>query len=182
MVLIASSTFWPSRRTPKTTSSEIEVALRSSRTRTTVPSRIKRTTSSLARLRLFQASQSVRIFLHVRANHVLAHRAAEQGRQRTLDPTRVGAGQVGTRDQRLDLAGHPGVAGQRRAAPFLAAAAGRHPGARHAHRPRASPLNRMSRGTGAHASRSGRPSAHLPPARSDHAPAPPSVPAAVAPR
>jgi hypothetical protein len=36
MLLIASRTFWPSARTPMTTSSEIEVALRSSRTRTTV--------------------------------------------------------------------------------------------------------------------------------------------------
>jgi hypothetical protein len=33
MLLIASSTFWPSARTPRTTRSEIEVALRSSRTR-----------------------------------------------------------------------------------------------------------------------------------------------------
>ena len=37
MFLTASNTFWPSARTPMTTSSEI--ALRSSRTRTTVPSR-----------------------------------------------------------------------------------------------------------------------------------------------
>jgi len=41
--LTANSTFCPSRRTPKTTKSEMFVALRSSRTRTTVPSRIKRT-------------------------------------------------------------------------------------------------------------------------------------------
>ena len=46
MLLIASSTFWPSARTPITTSSEIEVALRSSRTRTTVPSRMSRTIGS----------------------------------------------------------------------------------------------------------------------------------------
>ncbi len=40
--LTASSTFWPSWRTPSTTSSTIEAALRSSLTRTTVPSRIRR--------------------------------------------------------------------------------------------------------------------------------------------
>ena len=39
--LIARSTFWPSARTPMTASSEIDVASRSSRTRTTVPSRMK---------------------------------------------------------------------------------------------------------------------------------------------
>src|SRR5437762_10015587 len=33
MLLIASNTFWPSAHTPRTTSSEMEVALRSSRTR-----------------------------------------------------------------------------------------------------------------------------------------------------
>ena len=43
MFLTASSTFWPPSRTPSTTSSTIEVAFRSSRTRTTVPSRITRT-------------------------------------------------------------------------------------------------------------------------------------------
>jgi hypothetical protein len=48
MLLIASSTFWASARTQRITSSEIEVALRSSRTRTTVPSRIRRTIGSPA--------------------------------------------------------------------------------------------------------------------------------------
>src|SRR6516225_6968101 len=43
MFLMANSIFWPSSRTPSTTKSTIEVALRSSRTRTTVPSRIRRT-------------------------------------------------------------------------------------------------------------------------------------------
>ncbi len=46
--------FWPSWRTPSTTSSTIEVALRSSLTRTTVPSRIKRTIGSAASERAFQ--------------------------------------------------------------------------------------------------------------------------------
>ena len=43
MLLIASSIFWPSARTPSAISNEIEVALLSSRTRATVPSRISRT-------------------------------------------------------------------------------------------------------------------------------------------
>ena len=62
----ASSTFCPSRLTPSTTSSEIAVDLRSSRTLTTVPSRISRTMSSPARSRLFQLSQSALIFLQTR--------------------------------------------------------------------------------------------------------------------
>jgi hypothetical protein len=66
MLLIASNTFWPSARTPRTTSSEIEVALRSSRTRTTVPSRIRRTIGSSASERVFQASQSLFTLRQVR--------------------------------------------------------------------------------------------------------------------
>ncbi len=66
MFLIDSSTFCPSRRTPSTTSSEMLVAFRSSRTRTTVPSRIRRTTSSPARSRRVHASQSVRSLRQVR--------------------------------------------------------------------------------------------------------------------
>ena len=75
MFFAAKSTFCPSRRTPSTTSSEMLVALRSKRTRTTVPSRIRRTVASPAqalspretpRSRPFQASQSVLAFLHVR--------------------------------------------------------------------------------------------------------------------
>ena len=58
MDLIASSTFWPSARTPSATSSETEVAFLSSRTRATVPSRINRTIGSSASERPFQASQS----------------------------------------------------------------------------------------------------------------------------
>jgi hypothetical protein len=51
---------------PSTTSNEIDVALRSSRTRTTVPSRISRTTSSSASERWHHASQSVCTFRQVR--------------------------------------------------------------------------------------------------------------------
>src|SRR5260370_27199492 len=63
-VLTASSTFWPSSRTPSTTRSEIDVAFLSSRTRTTVPSRIKRTIGSSASERLFHTSQSPCTFRH----------------------------------------------------------------------------------------------------------------------
>ena len=72
------------------------------------------------------------------ADHVLAHRAPEQRGQRALHPARVGAGQVGAGDQRLDLPGQPGVARQRGAAPLpRAAVLGPQPGARHGdlHRP-----------------------------------------------
>src|SRR5580658_8666662 len=62
----ASNTFWPSSRTPSTTSSEIDVAFLSSRTRTTVPSRIKRTIGSSASERLFHASQSPCTLRHTR--------------------------------------------------------------------------------------------------------------------
>jgi len=67
------------------------------------------------------------------ADHVFAHLSLEQRGQRTLDPARVGAGQVGARDQRLHLSGYPGVAGQSGAAPFLGASAlVPHPRAGHA--------------------------------------------------
>jgi len=66
MLRTASNTFCPSRRMPSTTSSEIDVALRSSRTRTTVPSRISRTTSSSASERRHHAVQSVCTFRQVR--------------------------------------------------------------------------------------------------------------------
>ena len=49
---------WPSCRTPSATRSEIDVAFLSSRTRTTVPSRMSRTIGSSFRERAFQASQS----------------------------------------------------------------------------------------------------------------------------
>jgi hypothetical protein len=58
MFLTANRTFWPSCLTPRPTSKEIEVDFLSSRTRTTVPSRIKRMIGSPARDRLFQTSQS----------------------------------------------------------------------------------------------------------------------------
>src|ERR1700739_4091980 len=65
-VLDGQQHLWPSSRTPSTTSSTIEVAFRSSRTRTTVPSRIKRMIGSSASGRAFQASQSALTFRHTR--------------------------------------------------------------------------------------------------------------------
>src|SRR5215468_356493 len=58
--------FLASSRTPSTTSSTIAVAFRSSRTRTTVPSRIRRMIGSSANERAFQASQSPFTFRHTR--------------------------------------------------------------------------------------------------------------------
>ena len=93
MFLTASNTFWPSARTPMTTSSEIDVALRSSRTRTTVPSRISRTIGSAASERAFQASQSPFTFRHTRLTMSLLtvppNRAASARRtRRVLVPAR----------------------------------------------------------------------------------------------
>ena len=69
-----------------------QLALRSSRTRTTVPSRMSRTIGSSASERAFQA-----LALHLAprpAHRVLADRSAEQGRECPADPARIGAGQV----------------------------------------------------------------------------------------
>lgn len=59
-------TFCPSRRTPIAARTEMFVAFRSSRVRITVPSRIRRTMSSSARLRAHQASQSTLTFRQAR--------------------------------------------------------------------------------------------------------------------
>ena len=67
MLLIASNIFWPSARTPSATSNEIEVALLSSRTRATVPSRISRTIGSSASERAFQAFLVRRLALRSRS-------------------------------------------------------------------------------------------------------------------
>ena len=61
-------------RTPMTTRSEMEVALRSSRTRTTVPSRMSRTIGSSASERAFHASQSPFTLRQVRHRVLVRHR------------------------------------------------------------------------------------------------------------
>src|SRR5512132_2508136 len=93
MFFTASSTFWPSRRTPRTTRSEIDVAFLSSRTRTTVPSRINRTMSSSARGRFDQASQSVFTFRQMRltASLSIAPLNSAASARRTPPPQRYSA-------------------------------------------------------------------------------------------
>ena len=75
------------------TSSEMAVGLRSSRTRTTVPSRINRTIGSSASERAFQASQSLFTLRHTRLTVSLptapANRALSARRtRRVLVPAR----------------------------------------------------------------------------------------------
>ena len=66
MLLIASNTFLPTARTPRTTSSEIEVALRLSRTRTTVAVEDHAHDRILDQRADVQASQSLFTLRHVR--------------------------------------------------------------------------------------------------------------------
>src|SRR5512143_2049910 len=117
MFFTTSSTFWPSRRTPRTTSSEIDVAFLSSRTRTTVPSRISRTMSSVARGRFDQvpnpSSPSA-----TPGSPCPCRQHPEQRRERPADPAGVGAGEIGSGDQRLHLPGHAGISGQHLALPL----------------------------------------------------------------
>jgi hypothetical protein len=131
MFLTANSTFWPSSRTPSTTKSTIEVAFRSSRTRTTVPSRIKRMIGSSASEREFQASQSAFTFRHTRLT-VSTDCTAKHGRKRPAHPTRIGSGKIGACNQRIGLLGSPLVSPQRLALPFACLARrGVEPGPRH---------------------------------------------------
>ena len=118
----ANSTFLPSRRTPMATRREIDVALLSSLTRTTVPSRMRRMIGSLATDRLFQPSQSPLTLRHVRLTMSLptplANTAARARRPSAthpsscarwslgqLRPPRVGPGQIGRGDQCLSSLG-----------------------------------------------------------------------------
>jgi hypothetical protein len=101
MLLTASNAFWPSTRTPMTTSSEIAVALRSSRTRITVPSRMSHTIGSSANERASHASQSLFTLRHTRLTVSLPTAPWKQRAQRPPHPARVGAGQVAASDQRV---------------------------------------------------------------------------------
>jgi hypothetical protein len=79
----------------------MEVALRSSRTPTIVPSRMSRTIGSSASARTFHR---VSIALHLApdpAHRVLADRAGEQGTDRAAHTARVGAGKISAGDQRI---------------------------------------------------------------------------------
>src|SRR6516165_4476041 len=129
--LTASSTFWPSSRTPSTTRSTIEVAFRSSRARTTVPSRTKRTIGSSASEWAFQASQSVLTLRHTRltVSLLIAPPNTATSARRTRA---VGSGKISAGNQRIGLPGSPLVGPQRRALPLACLAVPAvEPGTRH---------------------------------------------------
>src|SRR5438552_14167492 len=115
--LTASSTFWPSWRTPSTTSSTIEVALRSTLTRTTVPS-----DQADDRFRGERAGiPGIPIGLHLSphpAHRIFADRTAKHRGEPPAYPTGVGAGQIGAGNQRIGLLVAPLVSPQRLALPF----------------------------------------------------------------
>jgi hypothetical protein len=137
---------------------EMDVAFLSSRTRTTVPSRINQTIGSSASERPFQASQSpftlhqpsagyskaapAGTFSLLRpADRVLPHGAAEQSRERPADPARVGPGKIGSGDQRVGPFGAPLVGRNGRILPLGRLAIRRfqtRPGHTHRHRPEGS--------------------------------------------
>ena len=94
MLLIASRTFCPSCLTPSATRSEIEVAFLSSRTRTTVPSRMRRMIGSAASERAFQASP-----VEGSTDYILADRPGESRFRRAAHSARVGPGKLSTGDQ-----------------------------------------------------------------------------------
>ena len=131
MFLIASTTFCPSRRMPSAIRSEMAVALLSSRTLTTVPSRISRTMSSPARSRFCQASQAERVRCHARLTMSLPTLAGEQAAQRTAHPAGVHPGEIGLGDQSLGTMAEPLVGRQERALPFTLSRSIVQPGARH---------------------------------------------------
>src|SRR6516164_7234552 len=138
---------------PSTTSSTIEVALRSTRACTTVPSRIRRVIGSSASERAFQASQSAFTFRHTRLTVSLliappntaasARRTRRPPTQphsrivverpiRRIDGAAVGAGKIGAGDQRIGPLGSPLVSPQCRAFPLgCLALRSVKPGARH---------------------------------------------------
>src|SRR5258706_10565158 len=121
--LIARRTFWPSWRTPRTTSSEMDVALRSSRTRTTVPSRINRTIGSSARA----AIPRVPVALHLApdpAHDILADRSTKQRAQCAAHTARIGACQISARDQRVGSQRAALISAQGLALPFRRLAVG----------------------------------------------------------
>src|SRR5271168_2152304 len=115
-----------------TTSSEIEVALRSSRTRTTVPSRISRTIGSSASEREFHASQSPFTLRHTRLTVSLPTSPPNTLRSARRTPARIGAGKIHTGDQRIGSPRAALIIPQHLALPFRRLAAGSvQPGARH---------------------------------------------------
>ena len=116
MALTASSTFWPSVRTPTATKSEIAVALRSSRTHP-VPSRISRTIGSSASARAFQAS--LRSSPCARRGSPCPCRPRRRtGRRARGGHDAVGAGEIAAGDQRVGSECSPLISPQRAALPL----------------------------------------------------------------
>ena len=137
MFFTASRTFCPSRLMPRTTSSEIDVALRSSRTRTTVPSRMRRTIVFVGEITLVPGVPVGLDLAPHAADRVFADGAAEEGRQRTADTTRIATGEIATGDQSFDLLRAPSIGRQRLVLPLgRLAVGGVEPGARHGDRDR----------------------------------------------
>src|SRR5271166_3848605 len=132
MDLIASSTFWPSARTPSATSSETAVAFRSSRTRATVPSRIKPDDRLLGER---APIPGIPIALHLApgpADHVLADRPSERRGKRPPHPAGVGSRKIGPGDQGVGGPGAALIGAKRTAPPFARLAVVPHqPSARH---------------------------------------------------
>src|SRR4029077_5457711 len=115
----------------------IAVALRSSRTRTTVPSRMRRMIGSADRAPRVQQTPSVfhlsphrphapvpsiPVCLHLAphpADHVFTDRSTEERAKCPADPARVGAGQIGASNQRLGPARQALVGREGRVAALL---------------------------------------------------------------
>ena len=138
LLLTASSPFCPSRRTPRTTSRETLLALRSTRTAHHRPVQDQ---PDHVLARQVTPAPGLPVGLQLApgaADHVLADRALEQRGQGSLHPPRVGTRQVGARDQGFDLASSAARSvARRRCATPGSSLPGPQPGARHAdrHRP-----------------------------------------------
>src|SRR3984893_8822004 len=102
MFLTANRTFCPSCRTPSATRSEIDVAFLSSRTRTTVPSRMSLMIGSSFKERAFQLSQSPFTLRQTRLT-VSFPTAPPNKAASPAHPARVGPGKIGAGDQRVGL-------------------------------------------------------------------------------
>src|SRR4029450_13673710 len=105
MFLIASTTFWASRRMPMAIRSEMAVALRSKRTLTTVPSRISRTMFVTDEVALLPGFPRRPGSLPRAADNVLTDVAGEQGLECPPYPAGVDPGEIGFGDQSLGPAG-----------------------------------------------------------------------------
>ena len=132
MLLIASSTFWPSSRTPMTTSSEIGGRF------AVEPDAHHGAVENEPHDRFFGKRAGVPrvpVGLHLApdpAHRILADRAAKQGRERAAHPACIGAGKVGARDQRVGNKRAPLIGPQRLALPLRRLAIRSvQPGARH---------------------------------------------------